>query len=120
MGKTAAIIDDAGFSRAVIRRVLEGAGFTVVAEGTDGFEAVDIYKKHKPDLMTLDVVMPGLDGLSALAVITDAHPEARTIVISSVKDEMQLLEAIRMGARDYVTKPIVPERLVEAALKAVE
>lgn len=119
MGKTAAIIDDAGFSRAVIRRVLEGAGFTIVAEGGDGFEAVEIYQTYKPDLMTLDVVMPGLDGLSALAVITDAFPEARTIVISSVRDERQLLEAIRMGARDYVVKPIVPELLAEAAAKAV-
>lgn len=118
-GKTVAIVDDAGFSRGVIKRVLTEAGFTVVAEGADGYEAVEIYRKHKPDLLTLDIVMPGMDGLSALAVIMDAHPEARAIVISSVGEEGTLIEAIKLGARDYVTKPIVPDRLAEAALKAV-
>lgn len=117
-GKRVAIIDDAAFSRGVIGRLLTESGFTVVAEGGDGFEAVELYEAHKPDLITLDVVMPGMDGLSALAVILNAHPDARAIVISSVGDEKQLIEAIRLGARDYVTKPIVPDRLIEAALKA--
>lgn len=113
------IVDDTSFSRAHIRRIMEGEGAVVVAEGGDGVEAVELYKRHAPQLTTLDVVMPGMNGVEALGRIMEADPAARVLMCTSLKDEAMLIEASKLGALEYVTKPVGAARLVEAARKTL-
>ncbi len=113
------VVDDAAFMRRQLRETLEAAGYTVVAEGADGAEALELYETHRPDLVTLDMVMPKMTGLEALRELRRRHPEARVIVCSSVSDELSIFEAIAAGARDYVLKPVDPERVLEAVEKAL-
>lgn len=115
-----AIVDDAVFMRERIREILEPAGYRIVAEGQDGREAVELYEKEQPDLMTLDLVMPESGGLDALREIRIRHPDARIIVCSSLSDQEAILQAVGLGARDYVLKPIDPDRLLEAVAKALK
>ncbi|GAB4248071.1 MULTISPECIES: response regulator [Deferrisoma] len=112
------VVDDAVFMRRTLRDILEAAGHQVVAEAGDGVEALERYEEHRPDVVTLDLVMPRMGGLEALRELRRRHPEARVIVCSSVSDEASILEAIRLGARDYVIKPVAPEKLREAVDKA--
>lgn len=113
------VVDDAAFMRKQLRDILEAGGHEVVAEGEDGEEAVRLYEAHRPDLMTLDLVMPRCGGIEALKELRARFPAARVIVCSSVSDEATILEAIGLGARDYVLKPVSPVKLLEAVQKAV-
>ena len=113
------IIDDASFARGLVRKLLEGAGFKVLAEGSDGYEAIELYEKFRPDLLTLDIVMPGLDGLSALEKIREIDPEASVLVVSSVGDEDIFLKAMKLGARDFATKPLDPQRFIQVVRKVL-
>ncbi len=114
------IVDDAVFMRERIREILESAGHQVVAEGQNGREAVELYENEGPDLMTLDLVMPEVGGIDALREIRIRHPDARVIVCSSLSDQDAIIQAVGLGARDYVLKPIDPERLLEAVAKALK
>lgn len=114
------IVDDAVFMRRQLRDILEGAGYEVVAEGEDGAELLELYEAHRPDLVTLDMIMPRVTGLEALRELRARHPEARVIVCSSLTHEPAVLQAIAQGARDYVMKPVVAEKLLEAAAKALK
>jgi len=113
------VVDDAVFMRNQLRDLLEAGGFEVVAEGQDGVEALKLYAEHRPDLLTLDLVMPRMTGVEALGELRQRHPEARVIVCSSLSDQQTIFEAIRLGARDYVLKPVSAEKLLDAARKAV-
>jgi two-component system chemotaxis response regulator CheY len=113
------VVDDAAFMRKQLRDILEGAGHDVVAEGEDGDAALRLYETHEPELVTLDMVMPRRGGIEALKELRARHPEARVIVCSSVSDEPTILEAISLGARDYVLKPVSSAKLLEAVQKAV-
>ena len=113
------VVDDAVFMRSQLRDLLEEGGFAVVAEGEDGADALQLYAEHRPDLLTLDLVMPRMTGVEALRELRDRYPEARVIVCSSLSDQETIFEAIRLGARDYVLKPVNREKLLDAARKAV-
>jgi two-component system chemotaxis response regulator CheY len=113
------VVDDALFMRHQLRDLLEAGGFEVVAEGQDGAEALDLYAEHRPDLLTLDLVMPRMSGVEALQELRRRHPTARVIVCSSLSDQPTILEAIRLGARDYVLKPVNGDKLLNAARKAL-
>lgn len=115
----AVVVDDAVFMRRQIRDFLESDGCEVAAEGEDGSEVLELYETHRPDLVTLDVVMPRVNGLEALRELKARHPEARVIVCSSLTHEQALFEALRLGARDYVVKPLNREKFLEAARKAI-
>lgn len=113
------VVDDAPFMRRQLRDILEGAGYEVVAEGDDGRAAVELYDAHRPDVVTLDLVMPRMTGLEALGELQRREPRPRVIVCSSMSDEPTILEAIGLGARDYVLKPVDPSKLLAAVDKAV-
>ncbi len=124
MGGTASrgrvlVVDDAPFLRRQLRDILEGAGYEVVAEGEDGAAAVALYDAHQPDVVTLDLVMPGRSGLEALGELRARRPRPRVVVCSSLGDEPTILAALRLGARDYVLKPLSPNRLLAAVAKAM-
>ncbi len=112
------VVDDAAFMRRQIRDILEGAGYQVVGEAADGDEALALYDSARPDVVTLDLVMPRRGGLDTLRELRRRDPAARVVVCSSLSDEASILEAIRLGARDYLIKPVAGDRLLQAVDKA--
>lgn len=113
------IVDDARFMRRVVADVLRGAGHEVAGEADDGTQVLERFRELQPDVVTLDVTMPGRDGIEVLRELLAEHPEARIVMCTAVGQEPKVIEAMRIGARDYVVKPFRPERLaaaVEAAL----
>ncbi|MEW6488515.1 MAG: response regulator [Thermodesulfobacteriota bacterium] len=119
-GARVLVVDDAPFLRRRLRDILEAAGHRVVAEAEDGDQALALYEEHLPDVVTLDLVMPRRDGLETLRALRARHPDAAVIVCTSLSGEPALLEAVRLGACDYVLKPVSPGRLLEAVAKALE
>ena len=105
MTKRILIVDDALIMRRRIRDVAEQAGWSVAGEAKNGEEAVDLYEQSKPDLVTLDIVMPKLDGVSALRRIVEIDPRARIIMVSAVDQKEKLAECIQAGAIDFIVKP---------------
>lgn len=105
------IVDDALIMRMKIREIAVKAGWTVVAEATNGSDAVKLFDEHHPDMVTLDMVMPEMDGLSALKAIRESHPEAQVVMVSAVNQKDKLRECIAEGAMDFVVKPFDPDRL---------
>ena len=113
------VVDDAAFMRLMIRNILEEAGHTVVCEAENGREAVDKYKQYRPDLVTLDITMPVMEGLEALGEIRRFDPNAVVIMCSAMGQKPMVIEAIKMGAKDFIVKPVQPDRVLEAVGKAL-
>ena len=113
------VVDDAAFMRKMVSDALAKGGHEVVGEAGNGVEAVARYQELKPDLMTLDITMPEKDGLTALAEIVAADPAARVVMCSALGQEAKVLEAIKLGAKDFVVKPFQPARVIEAVDKAL-
>ena len=111
------IVDDAMIMRKVIRDVALEAGWQVVGEAANGEQAVAMYAELKPDLVTMDLVMPVLGGLEALGRIRDADPDARVIVVSALDQKQTLMDSFRLGAIDFVVKPFERDRLVSLLTK---
>ena len=108
------VVDDALFMRRVVTDVLKRGGHEVVGEASNGAEAVSCYKHLDPDVTTLDITMPGKDGIDALREILRLDGQARVIMCSALGQEGKVLEAIRSGARDFVVKPFEADRLYAA------
>jgi len=113
------VADDAAFMRKMVSDALSKGGHEVVGEAGNGLEAIAQFQALKPDLMTLDITMPEKDGLSALADIMAADPSARVVMCSALGQESKVLEAIKLGAKDFVVKPFQPDRVIEAVGKAL-
>jgi two-component system chemotaxis response regulator CheY len=113
------VVDDAAFMRLMIRNILEEAGHTVVCEAENGHEAVEKYKQYHPDLVTLDITMPVMEGLEALRQIRRHDPFAVVIMCSAMGQKPMVIEAIKMGAKDFIVKPVQQDRVVEAVSKAL-
>ena len=113
------VVDDAAFMRRMVIDVLQGGGHEVIGEAANGNEALQRYQELRPDVMTLDITMPEKDGLSALADIMAADPSAKVVMCSALGQESKVLEAIKLGAKDFVVKPFQPARVIEAVDKAL-
>jgi len=113
------VVDDAAFMRKMVTDALSKGGHEVVGEGANGEEAVTLYQELKPELTTLDITMPEKDGLQALKDIMSLDPDARIIMCSALGQESKVLEAVKAGAKDFVVKPFQPDRILDAAAKAV-
>ena len=114
------VVDDLEFMRTLIRDILENGGHEIVAEAADGRQALLLRRAWKPDLTLMDISMPRMDGLDALKRIKTEDPQSRIVMCSSLGDQERILEAIRLGAADYVVKPFRKERLLSAVRKAGE
>ncbi len=114
MSRTVLVVDDAIFMRTMIGDILKQAGFEVVGEAASGVEAVEKYKELKPDLVTMDIVMPDMGGIDAVREIIKEDPEARILMCSAMGQQGLVVEAIQAGARDFVVKPFQPSRVIEA------
>ncbi|MGE3820731.1 MAG: response regulator [Isosphaeraceae bacterium] len=106
------VVDDAMIMRKLIRDVAREAGWEVAAEAANGAEAVALYEEHRPDLVTMDLVMPVMGGNEALRKIRSADPQARVIVVTALDQKQTLMESIRDGAMDFVVKPFDRERIL--------
>jgi two-component system chemotaxis response regulator CheY len=114
------VVDDAAFMRKLLSDALVSGGHEVVGEAGNGVEAVARYQELKPELTTLDITMPEKDGLTALAEIMALDPAARVVMCSALGQEGKVLEAVKLGARDFVVKPFQPGRVLEAVGKALD
>jgi len=106
------IVDDATIMRMRISGVAREAGWEIVAEATNGVEGLARYREQRPDLVTLDIVMPELDGVEMLRQLRSEDPAARVVMVSAVDQRAKLRECIALGALDFVVKPFDKERLV--------
>jgi two-component system chemotaxis response regulator CheY len=114
------IADDAAFMREMLREILESGGYSVVAEAADGDEAVQRYREHSPDVITLDIVMPRKSGLEALRELVAEFPGVRVVICSALGQEALVMEALECGAVEYVVKPFKPDQVLAALGKAVQ
>jgi two-component system chemotaxis response regulator CheY len=113
------IVDDLDFIKIVLRDILEKSGFRVVGEASNGEEAIRIYEDKKPDAVLMDITMKGMDGLTALKHIREIDPEARVIICSALGQQRLIVQAIQLGAKDFIVKPFQPQRVVSALKKAL-
>ena len=100
--------------RFTLRKLLQQHGYEVVGEASNGAEAVELYGRLRPDVVTLDITMPGMDGLTALKAILRMDPDAKVVVCSAMGQKAIVTEAIAAGARDFLVKPFRPQRVLEA------
>lgn len=113
------IVDDAAFMRMMMRNILTDGGHEVVAEGADGAEAVKLYDEHVPDLVTMDITMPNMDGLAALRALRTLHPDARVVMCSAMGQQSMVIESVREGAKDFIVKPFQTERVLTAVASSL-
>ena len=113
------IVDDALFMRTMLRNIFVESGFDVVGEAGSGVEAVEKFRELSPDLTTMDIVMPELNGIEALKRIVALDPRARVVMCSALGQESLIIEALDAGARDFIVKPFKPAKVVEVAQKVL-
>ncbi len=113
------VVDDSSFQRSQMSRLLISAGYHVV-EAADGAQAIHKYDEERPDAVLMDVTMPRLDGLNALAAIRKSDPKARVAMVTAVAQKDTALAAIKMGARDFVLKPFNEERVLTAVRRLLD
>ena len=111
MSKRVLIVDDALIMRMRIKEIAGEMGWEIAGEAVNGEEAVARYRELRPDLMTLDIVMPKMDGVTALRMVREEHPQARVVMVSAVDQKEKLSECIRLGAVDFIVKPFDKTRL---------
>lgn len=108
---TVLVVDDAAFMRTMLTDILVAHGHRVIGEGANGAEAVHLYATLKPDIVTLDVVMPTMDGVTALKEILASDPKARVLMVSSVSQAEITRDALKIGASGFVVKPFQPDHV---------
>ncbi|MCH3964339.1 MAG: response regulator [Clostridium sp.] len=113
------IVDDAAFMRMMIKDILEKNGFEIVGEANNGIKAVELFKKESPDVVTMDITMPDMDGIEAVKQIKGINPNAKIIMCSAMGQQTMVMDAIKAGARDFIVKPFQPDRVLEAINKVL-
>lgn len=116
--KRVLICDDALVMRMVIKKELEKmGGYEIVAEASDGQEAIDLYKEYKPDVTTMDITMPKKSGIEALKEIVAFDASAKVVMVSAMGQEEWVRQSIVSGAKNFIVKPFTPEKLQEVLSK---
>ncbi|CEI72285.1 MULTISPECIES: response regulator [Romboutsia] len=115
--KRVLIVDDAAFMRMSIRNMLENNGFEIVGEAENGVMAIEKYKELQPEVVTMDITMPEMDGLEALREIKKIDPSASVVMVSALGQEARMKEAIIYGAKGFIVKPFKEEIIVSALSK---
>ena len=119
MAKSVLICDDAIFMRTMVGDILTQAGFDIVGEAETGVQAVERYRELRPDLVTMDIVMPDMGGIDAVREICKLDPAAKILMCSAMGQQALVVEAIQAGAKDFVVKPFQPSRVLEAVQRVL-
>ena len=119
MGLRVLVVDDAAFMRMMIKDILSKNGYEVVGEAENGQKAVEKFQELKPDLTTMDITMPEMDGITAVKEIKKIDANAKVIMCSAMGQQAMVIEAIQCGARDFIVKPFQPDRVLEAVRKVI-
>ncbi len=117
MDKRIMIVDDAAFMRMTIKNCLAKAGYTNMIEAADGALALDAYQHEKPDLVIMDITMPNMDGIQALKAIKTVDADAKVVMCSAMGQESMVVDAIHLGALDFIVKPFKPDRILQTVSK---
>jgi Response regulator containing CheY-like receiver, AAA-type ATPase, and DNA-binding domains len=119
LSNTVLVCDDAVFMRTLLSDILSQSGFEVIGEAETGVQAIERYKQLRPDLVTMDIVMPDMGGIDAVREITKFDSEARILMCSAMGQQALVVEAIQAGAKDFVVKPFQPSRVLEAVQRVM-
>lgn len=114
------IVDDAMFMRSVLKNLLMEENINVVAEASNGLEAIKLAEEYKPDIMTLDITMPEMDGITAISKILEVSPNTKVIMVSAMGQQSMVIDAIKKGAKDFITKPFEKSRILQSIKKVME
>lgn len=114
MGKNVLIVDDAAFMRMKLKDILEKNGYTVVGEAQNGSEAVELFQEIQPDLVTMDITMPEMNGIDALKKIKEINSNAKVVMCSAMGQQGMVMDAIRSGAVDFIVKPFDTNRVIDS------
>lgn len=119
MKKRLMVVDDSRITELMIRQLLEDTEFEVAAYCANGEEAIALYEEVRPDVVTMDIIMPGIDGLEAAQIILEAHPDARIVMVSSLVYDDTIREASAIGAKSFLYKPVSRAKLISALANAL-
>ncbi|MGD0991450.1 MAG: response regulator [Gemmatimonadales bacterium] len=119
MAQKVLVCDDAIFMRTMISDILTGAGYEVVGEAETGLQAIERYRSLRPDLVTMDIVMPDMGGIDAVREIVKEDANAKILMCSAMGQQALVVEAIQAGAKDFVVKPFQPSRVLEAVQRVL-
>jgi two-component system chemotaxis response regulator CheY len=108
------IVDDSLIMRTNLVRIIESIGHNVIAQATNGQEGVSAYSEFKPDMVTMDITMPDMDGITAVEKIKESDPDAKVVMVTSHGQEAMVMNALKAGAKGYILKPISTEKLKES------
>ncbi|WP_281884361.1 response regulator [Paenibacillus sp. YYML68] len=115
------IVDDTAFMRRFIRNIVEEmGGCVVVAEASNGLEAIRLYQQHRPDLVTMDITMPEMEGVQSVQEIMRLDPKARIIMCSAMGQHRMVLDSLTAGAKDFIVKPLQKDRVMQAIINAMQ
>jgi two-component system chemotaxis response regulator CheY len=112
--KSVLIVDDSRTSRRFLSDILERAGYKIVGEAINGQEGFDQYVKLRPDIVTMDITMPVMDGIDALKLIKRNNPDAKVVMITAAGQKEKMMEALKIGAVEFVSKPFIEEAVLDA------
>lgn len=119
MARTVLVVDDAAFMRMMIRDILSKEGYTI-HEAVNGRDAVEKYEELSPDLVTMDITMPEMNGLDALRTIRAADPNAKILMVSAMGQQKMIVESLESGALDFLVKPFQPTKVLETVKKCLQ
>lgn len=119
MPKTILVVDDAAFMRMMIRDILSREGY-VIQEAVSGRDAIEKYRETRPDMVTLDITMPEVDGIEALRAIRQMDPDARVLMVSAMGQQKLIVDALEAGAADFLVKPFQPTKVLQTVKKCLE
>ena len=113
MSKKIMVVDDAAFMRMTIKNCLSKAGYDSLIEAADGQIALETYQNEKPDLVIMDITMPNMNGIQALEAIKTLDPSAKIVMCSAMGQEAMVIDAIKLGAADFIVKPFQSDRILD-------
>lgn len=117
---TVLIVDDSSMARRNLKNILVSAGHIVLAEATNGVQAFVEYENHKPDLVTMDITMPILNGIDSTKKIMHSYPNAKVIIVSALNQKLMILDALQNGAKHYIVKPFSYEKVIEVVNEVLQ
>lgn len=119
MGQRVLIVDDSAFMRKMLGDIFTEAGYEIAGEAADGKDTVERYLAVKPDLVTMDIVMPEVNGIEAVKQLMREDPKAKVIIVSAMGQQSLVKEAIQAGAQGFVVKPFKPEKVIDEARRVL-